>query len=164
VGGAVRDVVRRADPDLPVAGMTTMEDVVARSIDAPRFYAFLLAVFSAAALLLAAIGIYGVLSYAVASRTREIGVRIAIGARPSDVLAMILGGAARLAAIGLGAGLAAALVLTRLLSRILFDVKPFDLPTYAAVSAILFAVALVAALVPARRASAVDPITALRQE
>jgi putative ABC transport system permease protein len=164
VGGAVRDVVRRADPDLPVAGMTTMEEVVSRSIDAPRFYAFLLAVFSAAALALAAIGIYGVLSYAVASRTREIGVRIAIGARPRDVLAMVVGGAARLAAVGLGGGLAAALVLTRLLSRILFDVKPFDLPTYAAVSAILFAVALIAALVPARRASTVDPIAALRQE
>ena len=164
IGAAVRDVVRRADPDLPVVGLTTMEDVVSRSIDAPRFYAFLLAVFSAAALLLAAIGIYGVLSSAVASRTREIGVRIAIGARPRDVVAMVLGGAARLAAIGLGAGLAAALLLTRFLSRILFDVKPFDPPTYAAVSAVLFAVALLAALLPARRAASVDPMAALRQE
>jgi putative ABC transport system permease protein len=164
VGTAVRDVVRRLDADLPVVGMTTMEDVVSRSVEAPRFYAFLLAVFSAAALALAAIGIYGVLSYAVAARTREIGVRIAIGARRRDVIGMVLGNAARLAALGLGAGLAAALLLTRLLSGILFDVRPFDPATYAAVSAILFGVALLAALVPARRASIVDPMTALRQE
>jgi putative ABC transport system permease protein len=164
IGTVVRDVVRRADPDLPVVGMATMEDVVARSVEAPRFYAFLLAVFSGAALTLAAIGIYGVLSYAVAARTREIGVRIAIGARRRDVVGMVLGDAARLGAIGLGAGLAAALSLTRLLSGILFDVKPFDLGTYAVVSAILFGVAMLAALVPARRASSVDPMTALRQE
>ena len=164
VGTAVRDVVRRLDRDLPVVGMTSMEDVVSRSVEAPRFYAFLLAVFSAAALALAAIGIYGVLSYAVAARTREIGVRIAIGARRRDVVAMVLGNAARLAGLGLVAGLAAALLLTRLLSGILFDVKPFDLATYAAVSALLFGVALLAALVPARRASSVDPMTALRQE
>jgi putative ABC transport system permease protein len=160
----VREVGRRLDPDLPIVGMTTMEDVVSRSVEAPRFYAFLLAVFSAAALALAAIGIYGVLSYAVAARTREIGVRIAIGARRRDVIGMVLGNAARLAALGLGAGLAAALLLTRLLSGILFDVRPFDPATYAAVSAILFGVALLAALVPARRASIVDPMTALRQE
>jgi predicted permease len=164
VGTAVRDVVRRLDPDLPIVGMTTMEDVVSRSVEAPRFYAFLLAVFSAAALALAAIGIYGVLSYAVAAQTREIGVRIAIGARRRDVIGMVLGSAARLAAIGLGAGLAAALLLTRLLSGILFDVRPFDPATYAAVSAILFGVAMLAALVPARRAAIVDPMTALRQE
>jgi len=164
IGNAVRDSVRRADPDLPVVRMTTMEDVVSQSVSAPRFYAFLLAVFSIAALLLAAIGIYGVLSYAVAARTREIGVRIAIGARRRNVVGMVLAGAARLAAIGLASGLAAALLLTRLLSGILFGVKPFDPATYAAVSAILFAVALLAALVPARRASSVDPMTALRQE
>jgi putative ABC transport system permease protein len=164
VGTAVRDVVRRSDPDLPVVGMTSMEEVVSRSVEAPRFYAFLLAVFSAAALALAAIGIYGVLSYAVAARTREIGVRIAIGAQRRDVVGMVLRDAARLGAIGLAAGLAAALLLTRFLSGILFNVKPFDVATYAAVSAILFGVALLAALVPARRASSVDPMTALRQE
>jgi putative ABC transport system permease protein len=164
VGTAVRDVVRRSDPDLPVVGMTSMEEVVSRSVEAPRFYAFLLAVFSAAALALAAIGIYGVLSYAVAARTREIGVRIAIGAQRRDVVGMVLRDAARLGAIGLAAGLAAALLLTRFLSGILFNVKPFDVATYAAVSTILFGVALLAALVPARRASSVDPMTALRQE
>jgi len=164
VGGPVRDAVRRMDPDLPVVGMATMEDVVSNSVSAPRFYAFLLAVFSVAALVLAAIGIYGVLSYAVASRAREIGVRIAIGARRRDVIAMVVGGAARLAALGLAAGLASALLLTRLLAGILFGVKPFDPATYAAVSAILFGVALLAALVPARRAASADPMTALRQE
>ncbi|HET9795933.1 MAG TPA: ABC transporter permease [Thermoanaerobaculia bacterium] len=163
-GRAVRDAVGRMDADLPVVGMTSMEEVVSRSVSAPRFYAFLLAVFSAAALALAAIGIYGVLSYAVAARTREIGVRIAIGARRRDVVAMVLGGAARLAGIGLAAGLAGALLLTRLLSGILFGVKPFDPATYAAVSGILFAVALIAALLPARRASSIDPMAALRQE
>jgi putative ABC transport system permease protein len=164
IGGPVRDVVRRMDPELPVVRMATMEEVVSQSISAPRFFAFLLAIFSVAALVLAAIGIYGVLSYAVASRAREIGVRIAIGARRRDVLGMVLGSAARLAGLGLAAGLAAALLLTRLLSGILFGVKPFDPATYAAVSAILFAVALLAALVPARRASTVDPMAALRQE
>ncbi len=164
VGSAVRETVRRMDRDLPVVGMTTMEDVVSQSVSAPRFYALLLAIFSATALVLAAIGIYGVLSYAVAARTREIGVRIAIGARRTQVVGMVLAGAARLAAIGLAAGLAAALLLTRLLSGFLFGVKPFDPATYAAVSAILFGVALLAALVPARRASSVDPMTALRQD
>jgi len=164
IGGAVRAVVRRLDADLPVVGMTSMEDVVSRSVEAPRFYAFLLVVFSSAALSLAAIGIYGVLSYAVAARTREIGVRIAIGAQRRDVIGMVLGDAARLAVLGLAAGLAASLVLTRLLSGILFEVKPFDPETYAVVSAILLGVALFAALVPARRASSVDPIAALRQE
>jgi putative ABC transport system permease protein len=164
VGNTVRDAVRRMDRDLPVVRMTTMEDVVSQSVSAPRFYAFLLAIFSAAALVLAAIGIYGVLSYAVAARTREIGIRIAIGARRGSVVGMVLAGAARLAGIGLAAGLAAAFLVTRLLSRILFDVKPFDPATYAAVSAILFAVALLAALVPASRAARTDPMAALRQE
>jgi putative ABC transport system permease protein len=164
VGRAVREIVHRRDPDLPVTGMTSMEDVVSRSVAAPRFYAFLLSIFSAAALALAAIGIYGVLSYAVAARTREIGVRIAIGAQRKDVVGMVLGDATRLAAIGLGAGIVGALFLTRLLSGILFDVRPFDPATYGAVSAILFAAALLAALVPARRASSIDPMAALRQE
>ena len=164
IGAEVRDVVRRLDADLPVVGMTSMDEVLSRSVEAPRFYAFLLTVFSAAALALAAIGIYGVLSYAVAARTREIGVRIAIGAQRRDVIGMVLGDAARLALFGLAGGLAASLALTRLLSGILFDVKPFDPATYAVVSAILLGVALFAAVLPARRASSVDPISALRQE
>lgn len=164
VAAAVRNVVRDLDRDLPVVGMSSMEEVVGRSVARPRFYAFLLAVFSGTALLLAAVGIYGVLSYAVASRTREIGVRIAIGAGRRDVLAMVVGRAARLAAVGLAAGVAAALVLTRLLAGILFGVKPFDPPTYAAACAILFLVAVGAALVPAYRASTIDPVRALRDE
>ena len=160
----VRNVVRELDRDLPIVGMSPMEDVVGRSVARPRFYAFLLAVFSGTALLLAAVGIYGVLSYAVAARTREIGVRMAIGAARRDVVGLIVGRAARLAAIGLAAGVAAALPLTRLLSGILFGVRPFDPATYAGACAILFLVAVGAALVPAYRASVIDPMRALRDE
>ncbi|MGH9442063.1 MAG: ABC transporter permease [Thermoanaerobaculia bacterium] len=161
---AVRETVRRLDGDLPIVGMTTMDDVVSRSVARPRFYAFLLLAFATGAVALAAVGVYGVLSFSVSRRTREIGVRIAVGAARRDVLLMVLGNAARLSLFGLAAGTAAAIFLTRLLSGILFDVKPFDPATYAAVSALLFGVALVAALVPALRASSVDPMTALRDE
>ena len=164
VAGTVREIVRRLDPDLPVVGMTTMEDVVSRSVARPRFYAMLLLVFSLGALVLAAVGVYGVLSFSVSRRTREIGIRIAVGAERGDVLRMVLGGAAWLSLAGLAAGIAAALVLTRLLSGILFDIRPFDPSTYAEVSALLFAVALAAAYVPASRASSIDPIAALRNE
>jgi putative ABC transport system permease protein len=161
---AVRSVVARLDRDLPVVGMTTMDDVVTQSLARPRFYAFLLAVFSLAALGLAAVGIYGVLSYSVAERTREIGIRIAIGAEQTDVLRLVLGRAALLALVGLAAGLVASLLTTRLLSGILFGVAPSDPTTIFGVSAILFAVALLASYLPARRAAKVDPMTALRHE
>ena len=164
VAGAVREIVRRLDPDLPVVGMTTMEDVVSRSVARPRFYAILLLAFSLGALVLAAVGVYGVLAFSVSRRTREIGIRIAVGAERGDVLRMVLGSAARLSLAGLAAGIAAAFALTRLLSGILFDIRPFDPTTYAEVSALLYAVALAAAYVPAFRASSIDPIAALRNE
>ena len=164
VAASVRSVVSRLDRDLPVVGMTSMDDVVSQSLARPRFYAFLLLVFSLTALGLAAVGIYGVLSYAVAQRTREIGIRIAVGAERKDVMAMILRRAALLALTGLGAGLVASLLSTRLLSGILYGVAPTDPATILEVSAVLFAVALLASYFPARRATRVDPMTALRNE
>jgi hypothetical protein len=138
--------------------------VVAESVARPRFLAMLLALFAATALALAAIGIFGLLSYTVAQRTREIGVRIALGARPGDVLGMVVRRALRLAGLGLTLGVLAALALTRVLEGILYGVSPTDPATFAGVALVLGATALMASLIPARRASAVDPVIALRHE
>jgi predicted permease len=161
---SLRAAVRSLDPTLPVSAVQTMPEIVSQANSRARFQTWLLAVFAAAAALLAAVGIYGVMSYAVSKRAREIGVRMALGAKPSEVLRRIVGQGMTVAAAGAVAGIAAALMLTRLMRSLLYGVPPTDLVTYAAVAAGLLAIALVASYVPARRAARIDPAAALRAE
>ena len=161
---SLRAAVRDLDPTLPVSAVQTMREVVWQANGRARFQTWLLAVFAAAAALLAAVGIYGVMSYAVSRRSREIGVRMALGARPGEVLRLIVGQGMGVAAAGAAAGLAPALVLTRLMRSLLYGVPPTDLATYAAVGGGVLAIALVASYVPARRAARIDPAAALRAE
>jgi len=149
---------------LPIFGMQTMSDTVADSLVRPRFLSLLLGAFSVIALALAAVGIYGVMAYSVSQRTQEIGVRVALGARSSDVLKMVLGQGTKMAAVGVGIGLAGAFALTRVMSTLLFEVSVTDPATFAAVVALLAIVALLACYIPARRATKVDPLIALRCE
>jgi putative ABC transport system permease protein len=162
--GAVRNQVRELDPDLPITRTMTMNEVVARSVWKERLYTALFGVFAAVALILGTVGIYGVMSYAVTQRTREIGLRMALGAQRTDVLKLVVGQGAVVTAIGVGVGLAAAVGLTRLMSSLLFEVTPTDPITFVAVSLLLAGVALGACFVPARRAAKVDPMIALRYE
>jgi putative ABC transport system permease protein len=164
LSGIARDVVRGIDRNLPAFGMTPLATVVSDSVAQRRFSMLLLALFAGVALFLAAVGLYGVVSYAVSQRRREIGLRMAIGAAPRDVLKMILGGGMKLALIGVVAGVVAALALTRLVSTLLFDVTPFDPLSYGVTSALLLAVAGLACYIPARRAMRVDPLVALQAE
>jgi putative ABC transport system permease protein len=160
----VRSAVGSIDNAVPVAKVQTMDELLSQSVTAPRLGTVLLSSFAALALLLGAIGIYGVMSYAVTQRTHEIGVRIALGAQQRDVLQLVLGSGAKLALIGSGVGVGASLALTRFLSSLLFGISPTDLLTFAGVAVLLMAVALVACYLPIRRAMRVDPITALRHE
>jgi len=139
-----------------------MADLVSASLGAQRFNMTLLGVFAGVALLLAAVGIYGVMAHRVGERTREIGVYIALGAQRSDVLRLVLGDGARLAVAGIGLGLLGALALTRVLRSLLFEVAPTDPGTFASVVGLLVGVAAIACYLPARRAVKVDPVTALR--
>jgi putative ABC transport system permease protein len=161
---AVRREVRALDPSLPVTALEPLETVVARSISQPRFYMLVLGIFAAVALVLASIGIFGVVSYAVSQRTREMGIRIALGASRERVLRMVLGNAMRVAVIGVVVGLLAAVALSRTLATLLFDLSPTDPMTYAAVGIGLSLVALLASYLPAWRATRVDPVVALRAE
>jgi putative ABC transport system permease protein len=161
--GAV-SVIHGIDPSLPVAGVRTMDDVLTAAESQPRFLTLLLTLFSAAAMALAAIGIYGLMAYAVAQRTQELGIRMALGAQPRDVLRLILGNGMGLTAVGILIGLAAALALSRTMASLLFGVSPTDALTYAGVSTLLGLVALAACYIPARRAMQVDPMIALRYE
>lgn len=164
MAGAVREQIAKADPNLPIAHLRTMDEVVSASIANERFTLFLLGAFALLALGLTVIGLYGVIAYTVSLRTREIGIRLALGARRSDVLRMVVGEALRLVAIGALAGLIAAFALTRFMSSLLFNVQPTDALTYASITAILGIVTLAASYAPARRATAVDPLVALRYE
>jgi putative ABC transport system permease protein len=164
LAGPVRRTIRELDPNLPVAEVRTMDDVVAATLSAPRFTGMLLGVFAALALALSAIGIYGVLSYVVSRRTREIGIRVAIGAGRGQVLRLVLGSGVALSLIGIVFGLAAAASLSRVMTTLLHDVTPGDPATYATVAATLTVVAIVASLVPAWRATRVDPVKALKAE
>ena len=164
LSGALREQIRAIDSALPVAEVRPMAEVIGSSIAQPRFRTTLLSLFGAAALLLAAIGIYGVLAYTVAQQTREIGIRIALGANPGKVLRLVLGRGLRLAGFGTAIGILAALMLTQLLNSLLFGVSATDPVTFAAVAGLLLGVALLACYVPARRAMRVDPMVALRYE
>jgi predicted permease len=161
---AVRAAIRDLDPDQPIGPLRPLADWVADSIARQRLATLLFAVFSVAALLLAVLGIYGVMAYMVTQRTREIGIRIALGARTRDVLELILRQAGFLVGIGLAAGVAGALTLTRLISSLLFGVGAHDLVTFAGATVLLSLAAAMACLLPARRARGVDPMTALRAD
>ncbi len=160
---AARSVLRELDPQLP-PGFRTLEEVVASSLGSRRFNLILLGVFSGAALLLAMMGIYGVMSYTVSERTQEVGIRIALGAAPGDVLRLIAGQGLRVVAIGTGIGMAGALAATRLLRGLVYGVSTYDPATFIGVALLLDAVALLACYLPARRATKVDPMVALRYE
>ncbi len=163
-GNSRRAGVRTGDRSLPVFNIGTMNDRITGSLAESRFSTMLLSAFGVIALLLAAIGVYGLISHGVSQRTQEIGIRMALGARAGDVLAMVVRHGAALAGAGLLLGLAAALALTRLLTDLLFRVSPTDPPTFAAGVCVLTAVAILAAALPARRASRVDPAVALRND
>jgi putative ABC transport system permease protein len=152
------------DAKLPVTHVAMMRDVIAESIWQPRLYAVLFAVFAVVALLLAAVGIYGMMSYAVATRTNEIGIRMALGALPRDVLRLVVGQGMLLAFGGIGLGLVGASLLTRMLKALLFGVSATDPLTFAGVALLLTLVALLACWIPAQRATKVDPLIALRCE
>lgn len=160
----VRHAVKELDPRQVIYNVQTMTEVLSNSFAARRLSMILLGLFAAIALALACVGIYGVISYLIGQRTREIGVRVALGAQPVDVLRLILGHGAKMALIGVAIGVAAASALTRLMSRLLFGISPTDPLTFAGVAILLMAVALAACYVPARRAMQVDPIEALRHE
>jgi predicted permease len=164
VANAIREDVRRIDKDLPVTGVETMTDALSVSVAQPRFRTLLLSLFAVVALVLAAAGIFGVISYSVSSRTREIGIRMALGATTRNVLRLILAESARLVLLGLAFGIVAALLLGRILSTLLFGVRPADFLTFASVAILLALVALAAAYLPTRRAMRVDPMVALRYE
>ena len=164
IAGSLRDVIRAMDKEQPVYNVRPMTQLVTESVAQRRFNMVLLGGFAILALVLAGIGIYGVMSYSVAQRTREIGVRIALGAQSGDVLKMVLAQALVLTALGLAIGLVGAFALTRFLVTLLFEVKPTDLTTFATVSIVLGAIAIMACLIPARRATKVDPLVALRYE
>jgi putative ABC transport system permease protein len=161
---AIRQAVAAVDPELEAANPQTMEQLISQSIAQPRFYTLLLTAFAVLALLLAAVGIYGVISYSVNQRAHEIGVRMALGAQRGDVLRLIIGQGLVLSLIGIALGLAAATALTRVLANLLYAVRATDLPTFITTALLLLLVALSASYVPARRATKVDPLVALRYE
>jgi predicted permease len=164
MANTIREAVSGVDPSQPVSDLKTMDERIALSMGPRRSAVALLSVFAAMAVSLAAIGLFGLIRYSVAQRTQEIGVRMALGATRADVLRMILGQGLRLAAIGVGAGLVAALALARVLASTLYGVSAADPMTFAGVALLLVAVALIASYIPAQRATRVDPIVALRYE
>jgi putative ABC transport system permease protein len=164
LGPAVRQVVRRLDDRLPVEAIATMDEVIARSVTSPRNAMLLMLVSGVVALALAALGLYGVMAFLVASRRQEIGVRVALGAARRHVLALVLGRSVRLSLLGLALGVVAALALSRFVTNFLCGVTATDAGTYAAIAGLLFVISLVAAYVPARRALRVDPVIALRAD
>src|SRR5580700_9013127 len=164
LGEEVRREVEKVDPNVPVHSISSMDQIIARSVADRRFALELLGVFAAVALLLAAIGIYGVMSYAFSQRTNEVGIRMALGAQRRDILRMALGEGMGIVVIGLALGLVGAATMTRVFRSMLFEVGPADPITFLSVAAILAGVALFACYIPAQRATRVDPLTALREE
>ncbi len=161
---AMRAAVAGPTRDQPIYAVRTMEEIISRSLAERRFTLLVLIVFAAAALLLAAVGIYGVMSYAVTRRTHELGIRATLGATRGEIVALVLGQGMKLAGAGLAAGLVAAIALTQFMAALLYGVRPADPATLAAVTLLLGAIALLACYIPARRATRVDPAVALRCE
>ena len=161
---AFAQLLREVDPLVPVSTLTPIEQSIGDAVALPRLYATLVAIFATAALLLAAIGVYGVMAYVVTQRQREIGVRMALGAQPAGIQRMILGQGGMLAALGLAIGVALSMMLGQLLSKVLFAVSPFDLPTLLAVPLVLGAATVAASWLPARRAMRLDPVAVIRQD
>ena len=164
LAGSIRAQVEQLDSGLPVANIRTMEEVISAAQSRPRFLTLLLSLFSAVALVLASVGIYGVMSYMVAQRTSEIGIRMAIGAKTNDVLGLVVGRGMRIGIIGVAAGAAGALLFTRLMKGLLYGVDSLDPMTFGTMAVVLVAVILLACYIPARRAAKVDPVVALRYE
>jgi putative ABC transport system permease protein len=160
----VREAVHEVDPDLPLANYATLTSLVDGSMSADRFSMVLLAAFGVLALILAAVGVYSVISYSVLQRTSEIGIRIALGAGRGRIFAMVLGECGRLVGVGIVIGLVATLATTRLMTRFLYGIEPTDPLTFIAVSMLLVTTAFLACYMPARRATNVDPMIALRCE
>jgi putative ABC transport system permease protein len=160
---SIRERIRQADPALPVA-VKTMDDVLSASVGQPRLYAVITGLFGMVALLLAVVGIFGVVSYVAAQRTREIGVRLALGAQRREILALVVGQGMRPIGLGMIAGIATAIGMTRFMTKLLFHVAPLDVTTFVVVTLLLSGVALVACWIPAQRATRVDPVASLRAE
>jgi putative ABC transport system permease protein len=161
---AIRDQVQELDREQPIAEIATMEELVATSFSQSRFSAWLLGIFAGLALILAAIGIYGLISYNVAQRQHEIGIRLALGAQKGEVLRLVIKQGFVLAIIGVALGLGASLLVTRVMASLLFEVSATDPLTFATIPVLLTVVALLASFIPARRATTVDPMIALRYE
>ena len=164
LAASVRNVIWSVDKDQTVADIDTMDNIVAEAVARQRFSMLLLGLFAVLALLLASVGIYGVMSYSVAQRTREIGIRIALGARRADVLQMTVKQGLKLVVAGMMLGLLAAFLLTRVMASLLFGISATDPITFVGISLVLLAVAILASYVPALRATKVDPIVALRAQ
>jgi ABC-type antimicrobial peptide transport system permease subunit len=162
--GSLRQALAHLDPEQAAGDIRTFDQYLARSIATPRFTAVLLGTFASLALLLAGFGLYGVMAYSVAQRSREIGIRMALGAQAADVRSLVVNQAVRLGATGLAIGIAGALAVTRVFDSLLFGVTASDPVTFASVSATLITVLVLAAYLPARRATRVDPIVALRAD
>ena len=164
IAGSIRGAVASIDPNLPVFRIRTLEQYVSDSMAQRRFAMYLFGVFAVIALILAAVGLYGVMAYSVTQRTHEIGVRMALGARRADVMKLVVGHGMILAGVGVVVGIGAAFGLTRLMATLLFGVKATDLTVFALIALVLTGVAVAASYLPARRATRVDPMIALRYE
>jgi predicted permease len=164
LAGLLQQAVRSVAPDQAVYNVRTMEQVISDTIAPRRTNTLLITIFGVLALVLAAVGVYGVIAYEVTRRTREIGIRIALGARPREVMSQVLRGGIVLAAVGIAIGLAGAWMLTRLLSNLVYGVSPRDPVAFILAPLVLLAIAILATLLPARRATRIDPVTAMRAE
>jgi putative ABC transport system permease protein len=164
LGPAAVTVIRQIDPLLPVSAVRPLDQVFAESIARPRLTAVAMSVFAGAALLLAALGVYGIVAYSVSQRSREFGIRVALGARPAEIITMVVGQNLRIVALGLILGVITAIPATRLLRGLLYQVGPNDPTTFIAIGGMLAAVAIVASYLPARRGTQVDPVVTLKAE